>query len=156
MHKMHCLPSWFFSHTWTQRTEQSRSKTKLTQRQRQRTNIRLKGGGGLLFLFSSPFLWQNPKSNKTELAPYPFSCPVGPMDVANMRLKSIGSLRSLLVTGDFMLYFLNVSPISYLLMPSIWTHIKQQSQQRRNNLNFQTQCINTKVMIQTSGHNAKT
>lgn len=51
---------------------------------------------------------------------YPLICPVGPMAVENMRLNSMGSDRSLLVRGDFMLYFTIVLPMSSLDMPSIW------------------------------------
>ena len=76
--------------------------------------------------------------NPPELATYPLSCPVGPMEVANMRLKSMGSLRSLFVTGDFMLYFLSVSPMSSLLMPSIWWQVKQHGQQWREQPQLQT------------------
>jgi len=44
--------------------------------------------------------------------------PAGPIDVGNMRLKGIGSLKSLPVTGDFMSYFLTASFIWSLVKPS--------------------------------------
>jgi len=49
----------------------------------------------------------------------PFRFPLGPMDVLNIRLNSIGSVRSLPVNGDFMLYFCKVDDMSSLLKPSI-------------------------------------
>ena len=55
----------------------------------------------------------------TSITAHPLSWPVGPMEVENMRLKSMGSERSLPVIGDFMLNFLTVSPNCALSIPSI-------------------------------------
>ena len=49
----------------------------------------------------------------------PFRFPPGPMYVLNIRLNSIGSVRLLPVSGDFMLYFCIVDDMSSLLKPSI-------------------------------------
>lgn len=63
---------------------------------------------------------------------YPLICPVGPMAVENMRLNSMGSDRSLLVRGDFMLYFTIVFPMSSLDMPSIWKNKNQSTEKDQN------------------------
>ena len=52
---------------------------------------------------------------------HPLIFPAGPIDVLNMRLKPTGSVRSLPVIGDFILYLRIVSRISSLLIPSIWS-----------------------------------
>ena len=44
--------------------------------------------------------------------PYPTDEPLGPIDVSNIRLNGIGSLRSLPLIGDLVLYFFNFSPNS--------------------------------------------
>ena len=49
---------------------------------------------------------------------YPLSAPVGPIDVLNIRLNSMGSVKSLFVTGDFMLKSRIALPMSAMLIPS--------------------------------------
>jgi len=56
---------------------------------------------------------------KTREFAYPLMLPVGPIDVANMRLNSRGSVRSLPETGDFMSYSFRTLAMSSLLIPSI-------------------------------------
>jgi len=52
----------------------------------------------------------------------PFRFPPGPIEVLNIKLNSIGSVRSLLVSGDFTLYFCMVDDISSFVKPSIYFH----------------------------------
>ena len=65
----------------------------------------------IFFIFDYPL--------KTFRETNPLSCPVGPMEVANIRLKSIGSVMSFPVIGDFMLYFFRQAPISFLSISPI-------------------------------------
>ena len=44
-----------------------------------------------------------------EVFSYPWRSPVGPIEVANIRLNSAGSVISLLVPGNFALYLLSCS-----------------------------------------------
>ncbi|RNA08828.1 hypothetical protein BpHYR1_053912 [Brachionus plicatilis] len=50
----------------------------------------------------------------------PLIAPVGPMEVANIRLKATGSVKSLFVTGDFILYLEIISSMSLALILSTW------------------------------------
>lgn len=54
---------------------------------------------------------------------YPLISPDGPIIVANIRLNSIGSVRSLPVSGDLMLYFCRTAFISSFFIPS--SYIRQ-------------------------------
>jgi len=81
----------------------------------------------------------------------PFRFPPGPIDVLNIKLNSIGSVRSLPVSGDFILYFCIVDAMSSLLKPSIYCHqANAVNQQDCYSLHTGTFCAYHLTIIMTS------